>query len=48
MNGLVDGKVIRAAAIECYGEFDPHVFIMMTMERDELKREKLPRTRREA
>ena len=48
MNGLVDGKVIRAAAIQCYGEFAPHVFIMMTRKRDELKREILPRTQREA
>ena len=48
MNGLVDGKVIRAAAIKCYGEFDPHVFIMMTRERDELKRGIFPGTRREA
>ena len=48
MNGLVDGKVVRAAAIKCYGEFDPHVFIMMTRERDELKTGIFPGTRREA
>ena len=48
MNGLVDGKVIRAAAVKCYGEFDHYVFIMMTRGRDELKRGILPGTRREA
>ena len=48
MNGLVDGKVIRAAATKCYREFDPQIFIMMTRERDELKRGILPGTRREA